>query len=66
MIWKSSGLPNMAREQIPESLSDQTKKKIANSKLSDDQLGRLFFDAVDKINHGSVAGIEELVKAELI
>ena len=65
-IWKQSGLPSTAREQIPTSLSVPMKRKIAESKLSDKEIGRLFGDAVDKIEHGSVVGIEELVKTELL
>lgn len=64
-IWKASGLPNMARVQIPACLTDQTKKMLANSNISDVKLGRFFSEAVDKINHGSVAGIDKLIKAEL-
>lgn len=61
-IWKQSGLPNTAREQIPTSLSASMKQKIAKSKLSDKEIGIILFVAVDKINHGSVVGIEEIIK----
>ena len=41
-VWKHSGLPNMARDQIPKCLSEKIKREIAESKLSDEELGALF------------------------
>ena len=60
-IWKQSGLPNTAREQIPACLSEKMKRKIAALKLIDEEIGRLFGEAVDKKNHGSMAEIKELL-----
>ncbi len=62
IIWKESGLPNTAKYQIPGCLSEKMKRKVAGSKLSDEEIGRIFADAVDQIDHGAVAGVEELIK----
>ena len=64
-IWKQSGLPIMAKEHIPMCLSEKMKRKIAESKQTDEELGTLFCEAIDKINQGSVAGVEELILSKL-
>ena len=61
-IWKQSGLPNIAKDQIPGCLSEKMKRKVAGSKLSDEEIGSIFADAVDQIEHGAVAGVEELIE----
>ena len=60
-IWKYSGLPNLAKDQIPRCLSEKIKLEIAESELSDEELGALFRGAVEMINQGSIASAEDLV-----
>lgn len=64
-IWKRSGLPNMAKDHIPICLSEKMKRKIVDSKQTDEELGALFCKAVDKINQGSIAGVKELILRKL-
>ena len=65
IICKQSGLPNMAKEHIPMCLLEKMKRKIAESKQTDEELGTLFCEAIDKISQGSVAGVEELILRKL-
>jgi hypothetical protein len=58
-VWKHSGLPNMAKDEIPRCLSERIE--IAESKLSDEELGALFRGAVEMINQGSIASVEDLI-----
>lgn len=60
---REAGLPNVAQEQIPESLSDETKKMIL--KLSVDELAVVLKRVVDEIDQGSVETIEKLMKMAL-
>ena len=48
-------LPEMARIQLPSSLSDKTKRKLL--KLSPKEVA----EAVDNVNYGSVESIDKLV-----
>jgi hypothetical protein len=61
-IWKQIGLPNIAKIQIPVCLSEKMKRKVAKSKLSDEEIGTFFREAVSQIEQGSVLGIEELIE----
>lgn len=60
-VWKHSGLPNMAKDEIPRCLSERIKCEIAESKLSDEEQGALFRGAVEMINQGSIASVEDLI-----
>lgn len=65
-IWKQSGLPNTAKVQIPSCLSAKMKQTVSGSKLMDQEIGKLFREAVEQIEHGSVSGIEELIKEVIV
>lgn len=56
-------LPSMAKEQLPRSLSDETKRRI--KKMDADELAEILKEAVDQIDHGSVESIDKLVKRAL-
>ena len=60
---KIAGLPNTAQEQIPESLSNETKKMIL--KLSVDELAVVLKRVVDEIDGGAVETIDALIKNNL-
>ena len=55
-------LPEMARKQLPNALSDKTKSKLL--KLSPEEVGRLLNKAIKAVNHGSVESIDMLVNKE--
>ena len=45
-IWKQIDLPNIAYIQIPVCLSEKMKRKVTKSKLSDEEIGTFFREAV--------------------
>ncbi len=53
-------LPEMARIQLPSTLSNETKKAVM--KLSPEKLGAILKAAIDKINCGSVESVDALVR----
>ncbi len=59
----TAGLPEMARMQLPNSLSAETKKMVV--KLNPEELGRVLVEAIDAVNHGSVESIDKLVRKNL-
>ena len=62
-MWKQVSelhiLPNTAIEQIPRILSSVTKEKI--SRMTVEQVGKIVLTAVEEINNGSVAPLDELI-----
>ena len=56
-------LPSMAKDQLPRSLSDETKRRI--KKLSVDELAGMLRAAVDQVDHGAVESLNELIRARL-
>ncbi len=56
------GLPEMARMQLPNSLSAETKHMVM--KLRPEELGRVLNKAIDAVNHGAVESIDTLVRKE--
>lgn len=56
-------LPNIARVQLPRSLSNETKRRIR--KLAVDELAGVLKEVVDQIDHGAVESIDELIRARL-
>lgn len=66
-LWKKVGelkvLPNTAIKQVPSFLSDKTKKKLM--KKSAKEVADIVDATIDKVNHGSVELLDELIKKEL-
>ena len=56
-------LPNMAKVQLPGSLSNETKCRIQN--MTADELAVVLREAVDQIDHGAVESIDKLVLSVL-
>lgn len=56
-------LPEMARIQLPNTLSSDTKKKLRGQ--SPEIIGRILTEAIDAVNHGSIESIDTLVKKEI-
>ena len=59
-VWKYASLPSIARLQLPNSLSDKTKRKLL--KMDPVEVARILEGVVDKINCGSVESIDALIK----
>jgi len=59
-------LPSDAKHFLPESLSEKTKNELQKSGLSPAEMGKVFENVVDKINHGSVDSIDKLVEMAII
>ncbi|MBR3124993.1 MAG: hypothetical protein IKF42_06135 [Mogibacterium sp.] len=57
---ESAHLPEMARIQLPNALSDKTKKMVL--KLSPEEFGKILSSAINTVNMGSVESIDSLVK----
>ena len=49
-------------QKFPVCLSEKMKRKVAKSKLSDEEIGTFLREAVSQIEQGSVLGIEELIE----
>ena len=66
-FWADVGslnmLPMMAINQLPMSLSDNTKKRLMQ--LNPVEAVKLIDSAIDEINHGSVETIDCLLKKKL-
>ena len=66
-LWKQVGelhiLPNTAIEQVPMFLSDKTKRQLM--KKTAREVVEIVDAAVDKINHGSIEVLDELIWKEL-
>ena len=60
---EKAGLPNTAIKQLPRSLSDETKRKLGLMPV--DTVARILKEAVNEIDHGSVARVDEIVKKAL-
>lgn len=59
----SAHLPEMARIQLPNSISEKTKRKML--KLTPEKLGGLLTNAIDEVNHGSIEPIDALISKEI-
>lgn len=62
-IWIQTGLPEMAKDELPKSLSDTTKKKLMKLHPSDG--AAVVNKAVYEVEHGSVDILDELINREL-
>lgn len=56
-------LPDMVIQQLPGSLSVETKKRLM--KLEPEKTAQLMQEAIDEVNRGSVESIDILVKRRL-
>ena len=62
-VWALSGLPRIAREQLPRSLSDTTKKNLI--RRSPEEIVQIFQKAIDEVNGGATDSIDVLVNETL-
>ena len=63
-LWKQvKGLPDTAMAQIPDVLSDNTKKRLA--KRSPNEVKEIILSAIYEVDHGSVSRLEEQVQKRL-
>lgn len=62
-IEKLKLLPGMAIQQLPASLSPETKRRLM--KLKPDETARTIRQAIDEVNRGSVESVDCLVRKRL-
>ena len=60
-LWKQvEGIPDGAKKQIPQDLSDSTKRKL--EKLSPETIAEIINKAFEEINKGSVLEMDALIR----
>ena len=60
-LWaRVQGLPDTAKLQVPGTLSEATKKRLC--KHSPEEVGKIVADAIEEVNRGSIAPLDELIK----
>ena len=59
----AASLPEMARIQLPNALSEKTKKMVL--KLTSEEFGQILSSAINTVNRGSVESIDTLVRKSL-
>lgn len=57
----TASLPSMAKEQLPNALSESTKNELLKAPDAE----KILLTVIDDINHGNVNSIEVLVKEKL-
>lgn len=62
IVWEQIDLPSGAKILLPESLSEMTKQKLLETKMSPKEIAKIIEKAVDDINHGSVENIDYLIE----
>lgn len=63
-LWRQvQGLPEEAKRRVPETLKEDTKKKL--SRLKPSEIEQIVTEAIDEVNHGSIAPLDELIKKRL-
>ena len=63
-IWKQvNGLPDTAILQVPSALAETTKRKLAQR--TPEEIKKIVEEAVEEINHGSIARLDELISKRL-
>ena len=63
-VWKQvRGLPDTAKLQVPGTLSEATKKKLA--KMTPEEVSKIVLAAIEEVNRGSMAPLDELIKKRL-
>ena len=62
--WRQvEGLPDTAMVQVPGVLSQDTKRKLARKTPA--EIKEIVEQAIEEVNHGSVAPLDELIKKRL-
>ena len=63
-LWKeiknSKVLPSTAIAQIPDAISEKTKKSL--TKLTPQEVAQIINNTIDEINHGSVKTVDTLIR----
>lgn len=63
-VWmRVQGLPDTAKMQVPNTLSVATKKKLA--KMTSEDVSKVVLAAIEEVNRGSIAPLDELIKKRL-
>jgi len=63
-LWAQvKGLPDTAMVLVPDVLSATTKKKL--ERKTPEEIEQIVSEAIDEVNHGSVAPLDELIKRRL-
>lgn len=63
-LWERvPGLTQMAKEQIPDALSADTKNKL--ERYSPFEIGAIVRFTIDAIEHGSKESVDELVRKQI-
>ena len=62
-VRKTDLLPNMAIQQLPESISDSTKKRLC--RYSSYEVAELLVAVIDEINHGSVETVDAILRKKI-
>ena len=62
-IEKLHILPEAAIEQVPQILSNETKKRLPRK--TPEKVGRILKEAIDEINRGSVETVDALTQKKL-
>ena len=64
-LWKQvKGFSDIAKQFIPNALSDETKKKLEN--YSSEEIASIINNAVEEINRGSIETVDSLVRKQLV
>lgn len=63
-LWREvQGLPEMAKIQVPATLSESTKKRLC--KYSPEDVAAIVAEAIEEVNCGAVAPLDELIRKKL-
>lgn len=63
-VWRQvQGLPEEAKKRVPETLKEDTKKKL--SRRTPQEIEKIVTEAIDEVNHGSIAPLDTLIKKRL-
>lgn len=63
-LWKQvEGIPEGAKKQIPDDLSDRTKRKL--EKLSPETIAEIVNKAFEEINKGTVLAMDVLIRKSI-
>lgn len=63
-VWREvKELPDTAIAQVPKVLSKETKKRL--EKLNPEEISAIVTQAIDEVNMGSIAPLDELIRKRL-
>lgn len=63
-MWSQvQGLPDETIKRVPETLEEYTKKKL--SRRVPDKVAMIVTEALEEVNHGSMAPLDSLIKKRL-